>query len=481
MLFGTLFLSPIDIIVKNKEITKIFKVHTITPLDFQRMKGFGYWYEENDDYGLINNFVKEHKIPTNSEISTIEEDTLLNMIRRHSRIRFSFDEYRSRIYPEFVRLNEAFQKRKAGLGSYNLLKFDEQHYLVKNDAAVKLNDDISEIIKKNKNYIENLEDFRRKYSKENYYNVVSTTLLNLSEFLPFVLSRNKVTSTNKISSAVKQSLMKKLNKKKIKWIVKEVEKRKLGVWTIARVQKISKQHAYRVAKKFKSNEPELKKCGRKPRRITDDERKIVIRAYKEIRASAVIIEQYLEEKGICIGHNRIHRILLEAKLAKEEHRKKNRRKWIRYERKHSNSLWHTDWFEYKGRQCIIYIDDASRFIPSYGEFDNANTENTIKVFRQGLRCSIPKQVMSDHGTQFENQFAEELKRVNSKHIKARVKHPQSNGKAERAIQTIKKLWNELGSFNKAAEHYNYKKPHMSLTNGKLRTPYQAFIDKKRKE
>ena len=89
--------------------------------------------------------------------------------------------------------------------------------------------------------------------------------------------------------------------------------------------------------------------------------------------------------------------------------------------------------------------------------------------------------MSDHGTQFENQFAEELKRVNSKHIKARVKHPQSNGKAERAIQTIKKLWNELGSFNKAAEHYNYKKPHMSLTNGKLRTPYQAFIDKKRKE
>ena len=83
--------------------------------------------------------------------------------------------------------------------------------------------------------------------------------------------------------------MKKLNKKKIKWIVKEVEKRKLGVWTIARVQKISKQHAYRVAKKFKSNEPELKKCGRKPRRITDDERKIVIRAYKEIRASAVIV------------------------------------------------------------------------------------------------------------------------------------------------------------------------------------------------
>src|SRR3989338_4052054 len=108
----------------------------------------------------------------------------------------------------------------------------------------------------------------------------------------------------------------------------------------------------------------------------------VIQTYKEIRVSATMIEQYLDEKGIHIGHNRIHKILLEAKLAKEEHRKKNRRKWVRYERKHSNSLWHTDWFEYKGKKCIIFIDDASRFIPCYGEFSNANTENSLRVFRK---------------------------------------------------------------------------------------------------
>ena len=275
--------------------------------------------------------------------------------------------------------------------------------------------------------------------------------------------------------------MKKLNKKKIKWIVKEVERRELGVWTIAQTQDITKQHAYRIAKKFKNCEPEFKKPGRKPKVITDEERKNVLQAYEEIRSSAVMIEQYLEEKEIHIGHNRIHRILLEAKLAKEEHRKKNRRKWVRYERKHSNSLWHTDWFEYKGKQCIIYIDDASRFILSYGEFNNANTDNSLKIFKQGLKYNIPKQVMSDHGTQFEVQFTNVLKATGSKHIKARVKHPQSNGKAERVIQTIKKLWKELGSLDKTIEFYNYKKPHMSLTNGKLRTPYQAFLEKQRKE
>ena len=275
--------------------------------------------------------------------------------------------------------------------------------------------------------------------------------------------------------------MKKLNKKKIKWIVKEVERREFGVWTIAHVQNITKQHAYRVAKKFKDKEPEFKRPGRKPKTISDEERNIVIQTYKEIRASATMIEQYLDEKGIHIGHNRIHKILLEAKLAKEEQGKKNRRKWVRYERKHSNSLWHTDWFEFKRKQCIIFIDDASRFIASYGEFRNANTENSLKVFRNGLKYGVPKQVISDHGPQFEEQFKNGLSQTGSKLIKARVKHPQSNGKAERAIQTIKKLWNELGSLDKAIKHYNFKKPHMSLTNGKLRTPHKAFIEKQRKK
>jgi len=67
------------------------------------------------------------------------------------------------------------------------------------------------------------------------------------------------------------------------------------------------------------------------------------------------------------------------------------------------------------------------------------------------------------------------------HIKARVKHPQSNGKADRAVGMIKRLRIVLGSLKKAVEHYNYKRPHRSLTNGKLRTPYQAFLEKKRKE
>ena len=307
-----------------------------------------------------------------------------------------------------------------------------------------------------------------------------------------VLSRNNVLSTNKISSAVKQSLMKKLNKRKIKWIVKESERRELGFYTIGKQQKITSRHARRVAKKYRRcKDPVLLKCGRKPRPITDEERNIVIQAYKEIITGATMIEQYLDEKGIHINHNRIRRILLEAKLAREEQKKKHRRIWVRYERKHSLSLVHADWFEHKRRQGIIFIDDASRFITGYGEFDNANMDNTIKVFKKSFKWGIPKLIHTDHGTKFvsveaegkkvnASRFTEAVKEAGSKHILARVKHPRANGKAERVIGTRKSLSNVLGSLDKAIEHYNYKRPHRSLTNGKLRTPYQAFLDKKRK-
>ncbi|MDI6655136.1 MAG: IS481 family transposase, partial [Candidatus Hydrothermarchaeota archaeon] len=65
-------------------------------------------------------------------------------------------------------------------------------------------------------------------------------------------------------------------------------------------------------------------------------------------------------------------------------------------------------------------------------------------------------------------------------IKARVKHPQSNGKVERLFQTLLRLKKHFGSWERTVEYYNFRRPHMSLENGKLRTPHEAFIDKMRR-
>jgi transposase InsO family protein len=285
--------------------------------------------------------------------------------------------------------------------------------------------------------------------------------------------------------------MKKLNKQKILWIVRQAERREQGFYSIARQQKISTRHARRIAKKYKQDKnPILKRCGRKQRQITEEERTHVVKTYKEYYASATMIEQILDEKGVHINHNRVHRILLEEGLAKPNKKKQKKRKYKCYERKHSLSLVHTDWFEYKRRKVILFEDDASRFILSHGEFSQANKENTLKVFKQSLKHGIYKVLHSDNGSVFranpqegkklgEADLEKELKRLGIKQIFTRVRYPQGNGKLERLNGTIKLLWKQLGSLDKAVKHYNFKRPHSGLTNGKLRTPHQAFLEKQR--
>jgi len=287
--------------------------------------------------------------------------------------------------------------------------------------------------------------------------------------------------------------MKKLNKKKIRWIVRESERREQGFYSIGKQQKISARHARRVAKKYLNDKnPILKKCGRKPREITNQERKLVIDTYKEFLASATMIEQILDEKKVHINHNRIHRILIESGLAKANPKKQKKRKYKCYERKHSLSLVHTDWAEFKGKKFILFEDDASRFILAYGEFWSANKENSLRVFRASLKYGKYKMLHSDNGAVFraneqegkrkgEAEFEKEVKANEIKHIFTRIRYPQGNGKLERLNGTIKRLWGQLGSLDKSVEHYNYKRPHTGLTNGKLKTPYQAFQEKMRKK
>ena len=73
-----------------------------------------------------------------------------------------------------------------------------------------------------------------------------------------------------------------------------------------------------------------------------------------------------------------------ADLAHEDAKKKKRRKWVRYERKHSLSAGHIDWHEWDGtdvKVCVI-LDDASRMVLAGGEFTEINTENNMLIIDQ---------------------------------------------------------------------------------------------------
>ncbi|RLD97148.1 MAG: IS481 family transposase [Aquificota bacterium] len=271
--------------------------------------------------------------------------------------------------------------------------------------------------------------------------------------------------------------MRKLNQRKIRWIIREMEKGERSVYRIAKLQNVTPRWVREIYRRYKEigEYPYPNKPGRKPSLISDEERRIVLEIRRQHPVCAVTLEKILDREGIHIPHNRIHRILKEEGLSRNEPKKQKRRKWIRYERRHSNSLWHGDWFEYRGKHIVVFEDDASRLITGFGVFSRATARNAVYVLDNAVDFyGAPKQVMTDHGVQFTsipregcpdpkpNVFQKRLKEYGIKHVKARVKHPQSNGKVEKASDTIMKLYKHFKSWDRTVAYYNFERPHMSL-------------------
>ncbi|HDY74844.1 MAG TPA: IS481 family transposase, partial [Euryarchaeota archaeon] len=61
-----------------------------------------------------------------------------------------------------------------------------------------------------------------------------------------------------------------------------------------------------------------------------------------------------------------------------------------------------------------------------------------------------------------------------RHILARVKHPQTNGKIERFFGTLEQKHGFFDSLNEFVMWYNQIKPHMSLDFEAAETPAEAF-------
>jgi len=280
----------------------------------------------------------------------------------------------------------------------------------------------------------------------------------------------------------------KLDEKAIKWIIREKEK---GTPTriIAEIEGISARRVNQIYKQYKETGeiPRLREPGRSKKELTEEEIEAIKEAYEEYRCNAIVLQTILKDRGYSISKNKIHEVLKMLGYAKEEKNKKKRKKWIRYERKHSMELWHTDWFLYNGKWVIAYLDDASRLITGYGVFDEATAENAIKVLREAMdNYGKPESILTDRGTQFYasggekkakgiSEFERFLTENGIRHIVGRVNHPQTNGKIERFYGTFEAKIKYFDTVDEFIEWYNHKRPHMSLNLDEMETPYQAFL------
>jgi putative transposase len=286
--------------------------------------------------------------------------------------------------------------------------------------------------------------------------------------------------------------MGRLTPEKVRWII-QAKKRGLGAkevaWsqgvTVRRVQQLWKAH------RETGEIPVLRAPGRPKEAFTMDEVNAILDAHQTYDLGAIGLEKILVEQGKKISHNRIHKVLKAAKKAEDEPKKQKRRKWVRYERDHSMSMWHTDWKQLpNGNWFIAFMDDASRFIVNYGEFPERNQANVFVVLDEAIaRYGCPDEILSDRGSEFyanknadkthgTSQFTLRLNELGIKHIVARVNHPQTNGKLERFHGEIEKRWKRWdGDVRKIVDWHNHLKPHMSLKFNRAERPAQAFVRK----
>lgn len=281
----------------------------------------------------------------------------------------------------------------------------------------------------------------------------------------------------------------KLDPVKVAWIIRQKEKGERNS-VIAGAMKVSVRRVQRLYSSYRATGliPELKKPGRKHVEASDEERKIIREAYREHKVGALILERIIDVNYTRhIPHNRIHQVMKSMGIARDEPRKQIRKKWIRYERKYSNSLWHTDWKLIDGVGWFTaYLDDASRFIAGYALFPEATSEHSVEVLKEAVRKhGRPAAILTDRGTQFYavetdvkikglTVFEKYLIENDIKQILSRVNHPQTNGKIERFFRTLEDKRKFFTSIDELIEWYNTKRPHMSLNLDIIETPYQAY-------
>jgi transposase InsO family protein len=259
-------------------------------------------------------------------------------------------------------------------------------------------------------------------------------------------------------------------------------------------------------RRYREGDGELRDRSSRPRRSParlSDERVRVIEALRRLRMTAVEIAEILQLPLSTVSLW-LKRIGLGKRSRLEPPEPPNR-----YERRHPGELVHVDikklgrirgaghrvtgsrasqaktrregrLREVAGWEYVhVMVDDHSRL--AYAEvLDDLTASCAIAFLRRAVvwfaeRGVAVRAVMSDNGACYvAHQYADALADLRLRHLRIRPGRPQTNGKAERFIQTMLREWaygQIYGSSDERAANlprflarYNFRRPHSSLGN-----------------
>ena len=113
--------------------------------------------------------------------------------------------------------------------------------------------------------------------------------------------------------------------------------------------------------------------------------------------------------------------------------------------------------EDRSKNFLVVVDYISNY-PEVAKLEDLSSTNTISHMKSIMaRHGLPSVVVSDNGPQFSSrEFRQFAMQYGFKHVTSSPEYPQSNGKAEKAVQIVKRL------LKKAKE--NYEDPYLALLN-----------------
>ena len=243
----------------------------------------------------------------------------------------------------------------------------------------------------------------------------------------------------------------------------------------------TKRTLQRWIKRLDNEDWDLKDKSTKPknihRKITSAIEAKVIRLRKETGWGERKIENF-----VGAGHTSINKILVKNSLTLHHENRRKRIKYIRWQRKHPNSLWQMDTSDQKvkDKYSFAVIDDCSRFCLGNFAVNKISTAIITKLLDDLIKIhGKPREILSDNGSVFglrskHSKFDRWCNRRGIKHIRTAIHSPTTTGKIERFFQTLAR---EL-PFCKDGEHfrmrYNHFRPHTSLQGKVPADVYFAF-------
>ena len=231
----------------------------------------------------------------------------------------------------------------------------------------------------------------------------------------------------------------------------------------------------RWIKRLDNNKWDLRDMSRKPhnihKKITEEIEQQVISLRNKTGWGCEKLYANLPNLGI--SQISIHRILRKNKLCKKSKTRNKPKKYIRWQRKHPNSLWQIDHSDQKveGKWLLSVLDDCSRYSIALVPLEQVTTaavtrilDNLIKIYGK------PKEILTDNGGAYglkskHSRFDRWCRRNGINHIRSAVHSPTTCGKVERLFQTLS---NEIKFCDNDTElfrmRYNHFRPHTSLNN-----------------